>query len=133
VLRFVVLAIVIVSAASYRWFRTGPTSSGADHAEAEPTLNLDTFVVNLEGGNQRAYLRVGITLGLSRPVTRKDNVPVAPLRDTVVSVLSSAQPDQLLSSEGKQRVKDQLLHALQERAPDLGIENVYFTEFLVQI
>jgi flagellar basal body-associated protein FliL len=29
-------------------------------------------------------------------------------------------------------LKQNLLHALQERMPDLGVGEVYFTEFLIQ-
>jgi flagellar basal body-associated protein FliL len=131
---FVYVGFVLIAAsiAIYFFFRSA-SHSAPSHAESETALNLDTFIVNLEGGNQRAYLRVGITLGLSQPLAQKGAVPVAPLRDAIVTVLSSAQPQQLLTSEGKQKVKEDLLKALQERAPALGIENVYFTEFLVQM
>jgi len=130
----VYVSLVLVAASIVACFLLrGALRSDPGHAENETTLNLDTFVVNLEGGNQRAYLRVGIALTLSQPPTRKDAVPVAPLRDAIVTVLSSAQPEQLLTSEGKQKIKKELLIALQERAPALGIENVYFTEFLVQM
>ena len=128
------LAIIIVLAVAvagiYFWPRSG--SSSIAQTEAESTLGLDTFVVNLDGAGQRAYLRVGITLGLSR-LPRKKDVPLAPLRDAILSVLSNEQPEQLLAADGKQKLKADLLKALQERAPDLGIENVYFTEFLVQM
>jgi flagellar basal body-associated protein FliL len=129
---YISLGVVAISIVAYLLFRSAPNGVSS-HAEGEATLNLDTFIVNLESGNQRAYLRVGITLGLSQPLARKDEVLVPPLRDEIVTVLSSAQPDQLLTSEGKQQIKKDLLKALQDRAPALGIENVYFTEFLVQM
>jgi flagellar basal body-associated protein FliL len=131
---YVIVIVVLVAASIAAYFLLRQVASaGSSHSETEATLNLDTFILNLEGGNQRAYLRVGITLGLSQPLPRKLDAPVAPLRDAIVSVLSSAQPEQLLTSEGKQKIKSDLLKALQERAPELGIENVYFTEFLVQM
>ena len=63
----------------------------------------------------------------------EEDVPVAALRDAILGVLSSARAEQLLASDGKQKLKAALLPALQECAPDLEIENVYFTEFLVQM
>jgi flagellar basal body-associated protein FliL len=131
---YLVVALAVAATGIYFWLRPAASTSADAHTEAESTLALDTFVVNLDGAGQRAYLRVGITLGLSRALPRKrDDVPIAPLRDAIPSVLSSAQPEQLLASEGKQKLKADLLQSLQERAPDLGIENVYFTEFLVQM
>jgi flagellar basal body-associated protein FliL len=110
-------------------------STNAEGA-AESTLALETFVVNLTGSGQRAYLRVGITLGLAHPLSTRnqaDAVPTALVRDTILSVLATAQPEALLQIEGKRQLKDELLKALQERAPQMAIQNVYFTEFLVQM
>jgi len=111
-------------------------STGAGEGAAEATLSLETFVVNLAGSGQRAYLRVGITLGLAHPLSSRnqaDVVPTALVRDTILSVLATAQPDALLQIEGKRQLKEELLKALQERVPQMAIQNVYFTEFLVQM
>ncbi len=110
--------------------RAGNLSGGA---LGETTLPLEIFVVNLTGPNQRAFLRVGITLGLGKPLPRNPaEVPTALVRDTILSVLATAQPEELVKAEGKRQLKDELLKALQERVPQLAVENVYFTEFLVQ-
>jgi flagellar basal body-associated protein FliL len=37
-----------------------------------------------------------------------------------------------MTAAGKTKLKADLLHALQERIPQLGVEEVYFTEFLIQ-
>ncbi len=130
----VALVLGLGGIASWYWSRSDSSASAADGAAAESTIALETFVVNLTGSGSRAYLRVGITLGLSHPLlhTKSDAAPIALVRDTILSVLATAQPDELMSIEGKLHVKEQLLKALQERLPQMGIENVYFTEFLVQ-
>ena len=131
----VVLALVLGAAGGiFIWLRPPHSTSAAESSSVQSTLALETFVVNLSGSGERAYLRVGISLGLSHALGRdKDEVPMAQVRDTVLSVLSSAQPAQLLQAEGKRQLKAELLHALQERVPQLGVEDVYFTEFLVQM
>ena len=132
-----IAALLAVAAAGiyFRFHASAAASAPAAAAVAETTLPLETFVVNLNGASQRAYLRVGITLGVSRPLPHdsRGDAPVAPLRDTILSVLASAQPEPLLTAEGKQKLKADLLKALQDRAPELGIQDVYFTEFLVQM
>ena len=130
------IVVVLALAAAGAYFLLRPAAPNAAIAgEAQATLPLETFVVNLEGSGQRAYLRVGITLGLSGAPSRgkKEELPVALIRDTVLSVLSSAHPEKLLTSEGKEKLKNDLLKTLQDRAPELGVESVYFTEFLVQM
>jgi flagellar basal body-associated protein FliL len=57
---------------------------------------------------------------------------MARLRDTILGVLSTWRSDALLAPDGKQKLKQELVHALRERAPELGVEEIYFTDFLVQ-
>jgi flagellar basal body-associated protein FliL len=132
---FLILGIVCaaVVAAILLWWLLSPGSAPQTGPVAS-TLTLDTFVVNL-AGDQRAYLRVGIALGLSRPLSKKqeEKFPMALVRDITVGVLSSTTPQVLLNADGKKQLKATLLDALRARAPDLGIEDVYFTEFLVQM
>ena len=101
----------------------------------ESTLALETFIVNLKGG-ERAYLRVGVTLALTHPLPKQKDeggASVALVRDTILDVLTTASPEQLLQPEGKHQLKTQVLDGLNQRAPDLGVKDVYFTEFLVQM
>jgi flagellar basal body-associated protein FliL len=108
------------------WFarRSGtPVASSVD-GEVAATLHLDTFVLNLADPGQRSYARVGIDLGLSRPLGK--------IRDTIIGVIGQVKADDLASASGKAKLKEDLLHALQQRQPGLGVEDVYFTEFLIQ-
>ncbi len=127
-----IAGLLAVATGIFFWPHSSGSSSASVAGAPETTLALDTFVVNLDSTGQRAYLRVGITLGMSRPLKRED-APVALVRDVILSVLTGAHPDQLLAAEGKQNLKAEILKALREGAPELGINNVYFTEFLVQM
>jgi flagellar basal body-associated protein FliL len=99
----------------------------------QSTLHLESFVLNLVDADQRSYLRVGIDLGLSKEQKRgEEGPPVARIRDTILTVLAVAKVEDLLTADGKAKLKRSLLQALQERTPELGVEEVYFTEFLIQ-
>ena len=133
------LLLSLTAVAGFVWLRTEPSTHALADA-GESTLVLETFVVNLNGGNlpgsgQRAYLRIGVTLGLAHPLppNRPDIVPTALVRDTILAVLASARPDELLKPEGKRQLKVELLKTVQDRVPQLAVENIYFTEFLVQM
>ena len=97
-----------------------------------------SFVVNLADPEENRFLRVGIDLGLENPLPAKEGkggegeVPTARIRDCILAVLSTWHSDALLAPEGKQKLKDELVHALRERVPELGVKEVYFTDFLVQ-
>jgi flagellar basal body-associated protein FliL len=131
----VVLTLLLAVSGVSVWLFSERSTSAAGGAATESTLALEMFVVNLNTTGQRAYLRVGITLGSAQSFqhNKPDAIPTALVRDTILSVLASAKPEELLKAEGKRQLKDELLKALQERVPRLAIDNVYFTEFLVQM
>jgi len=132
----VVAVLGIVLAGAGVWYAMSRGNDASAHAnpaaEVHATLHLETFVLNLADEDQRAYLRVGIDLGLAQEPKHGEAVPTAQLRDTILGVLADAKVEDLLTAAGKAKLKEQLLHALQDRAPELGIEEVYFTEFLIQ-
>jgi flagellar basal body-associated protein FliL len=127
------LAVLVASAAWVLHAGSGRALSSAAPPEGEvrSVLHLDPFVLNLVDPDERAYLRVGIELGLGRE-RKEDNPPVALVRDVILGVLTRCSPSDVLSAGGKARLKQELLAALRQRAPQLGVEDIYFTEFLVQ-
>jgi flagellar basal body-associated protein FliL len=129
-----VVAVAVVGI--WFWASRGATPATAPAPESQTqvrsTLHLETFVLNLADPDQRAYLRVGIDLGLGREEKRDEAALTAPVRDTILGVLAQAKADELMTAEGKTKLKESLLKALQERIPELGVQEVYFTEFLIQ-
>jgi flagellar protein FliL len=105
----------------------------SEETQVKSTLHLETFVLNLSDPDQRSYLRVGIDLGLNKEMKHgENNAPIAEIRDTILGVLAQGKVDELLTTEGKTKLKENLLTALQQRLPQLGVKEVYFTEFLIQ-
>ena len=130
---FFVLAVALIALGIWFWSMSKTEPRGASEGQMKSTLHLESFVLNLADPGQRSYLRAGIDLGLSRPIGKGENgPPLGPVRDTILGVLGQAQADDLVTAKGKAKLKDDLLHALQERVPGLGVEEVYFTEFLIQ-
>ena len=106
-------------------------------ASVTSVIHLDSFVVNLADRNQSSFLKIGIDLGVtsaSAEVKSGDaNTAVLPkIRDTILSVLSTWQSGGLLASDGKTKLKEQILDALHQQVPTVPVKEVYFTEFLVQ-
>ena len=130
------LALAATVGGAWVWKGRTPDAAQAKQSiKVHSVLHLDTFVLNLAGADERAYLRAGIDLGLRTSPKGKESEnapPVALLRDTILGVLSTARPDDLLTQPGKQALKANLLRALRERIPELEVEDVYFTEFLIQ-
>jgi flagellar FliL protein len=107
-------------------------------SQIKAVMHLDPFVVNLADTEENRFLRAGIDLGLGNPLADKEGkggeseIPTARIRDCILAVLSTWRSDALLAPDGKQKLKDELVRALAARVPELGVKEVYFTDFLVQ-
>jgi flagellar FliL protein len=138
----VATALILPLAAGAAWFLLHHSASSTkEKAKAQPKVNtvmhLDPFVVNLADPEGDRFLRVGIDLGLEREQEEPGQpsqaaMSVARTRDTILSILTTCDSEALVSPTGKANLKDQLAKALREHAPELGVREVYFTEFLVQ-
>ena len=128
-------AVLVLGSLGVWWWTAraaeSPVAAGSDTG-VKATLHLESFVLNLADADQRSYLRVGIDLGLGREMGKDSTLPVALVRDTILSVLAQARVDELLTAKGKESLKGDVLRALNQRAPELEVREVYFTEFLVQ-
>jgi flagellar basal body-associated protein FliL len=134
------LAVILLLAAGggilgMFFLRSSPPEKSADAATVRYTLHLDTFVVNLLEPEEKAYLRVGVDVGLDREFANqgtKTGPPVSEVRDTVLEVLAACRAEELLTADGKRKLKEQILASLRGRIPELGAREIYFTEFLIQ-
>jgi flagellar protein FliL len=133
----VVVAMVAMGMAGWFWHRSGSeqsTEAASSASDVQTVLKLDSFVVNLSGSSGNGYLRVGIDLGLGIELKEGESrtAYVARARDTILDVLGSRTVEELLTPEGKTKLKSDLLEAIRGRVPELRCRDVYFTEFLVQ-
>lgn len=135
-----VAVVVLAGAAGFLFLRRAKaatvTPKPAEEApvEIKTILHLETFTVNMDDPEQKTYLRIGIDLGLASVAKgeAKGPAPTALVRDTILSILMVAKPGEVTTAEGKTQLKQHLLEALQQRAPELDVREVYFSEFLMQ-
>jgi flagellar FliL protein len=132
--------VVLLGGGGGGWFYLHQGKS-AQAAPVEKTpefmVHLDTFTVNLADPEESHFLRITIDLGLDhapKGAAEKSTgeFPTARARDSILSVLARGKADILMTPEGKDQLKHDLIQALQESVPDADVRNVYFTEFLVQ-
>jgi flagellar basal body-associated protein FliL len=124
---------MVGGAAGMFWYRSLPRNQSPESEnKVRAVLHLETFTIDRSSVDRKAYLRVGIDVGLTHDLKTGDGTSTVLVRDTVLGALMAARPDELFSSEGKQKLKDHILEVLRQRAPDLGVQEVHFTEFLMQ-
>lgn len=141
------LGVLLIGIGAGTWWgfirpRQASSPDQAEAATARSVLPLESFTVNLADPEEGRFLRVTLDLGVDGqlPASSKgENKPVetgavsmATIRDSILTVLAQCTSDQLLTPEGKTKLKADLLAALNRDVPDLRAREVYFTEFLVQ-
>jgi flagellar protein FliL len=141
---FAVILLVLVGGGIAIWLMLDEGQSAQASKSAKPSgvpkylVHLEGFTVNLADPEETHFLRVTMDLGIDRLPEGVDKekasvaLPVGRIRDAILSVLTTGKADVLLTAEGKAALKRSLVDALNHAVPELGVREVYFTEFLVQ-
>ncbi len=95
------------------------------------SVPLEEFLVNLTGGDH--YLRTTISLGMSKEVKEEETKEkIAPMRDAILTALSSKTLKELSSDDGKEALKKELVEKVNAAAGSDMVVKVYFTAFATQ-
>jgi flagellar FliL protein len=150
IILIVLIALLAAGAAAAgTWFfmsRHGATPAPAQAAAAAAPapsavpvfFPLEPMTVNLQSDDgQQHYLRIGLTLKLNDPRVQQqltDHMPE--VRSRVLLALSNKHPDDLAPLEGKRALATELRTLIEQPndkgAPPISIDDVLFTEFVVQ-
>lgn len=109
-----------------------PQSSKAS-TEVGKKLPLEEFLVNLADPGGEHYLKTTLSLGLRKDVDdKKLEEELAPIKDAVISVLSSTTRDNVITEAGKEKLKNEIKERVNKRLGDAKVVEVYFTAFATQ-
>ncbi len=94
---------------------------------------LEPFLVNLADAEASRYLKIRMELEGSETKPDEEYEKKLPqIRDALLSVLSSKTYQEVLDSEGKRKLKDEVLSKVNPLLTHFKFKKVYFTEFVVQ-
>jgi len=94
---------------------------------------LEPFVVNLADPKGKRYLKVQLKLEVESPEALERIQKATPkLRDLVIIMLTSLTFEEVMTPEGKIRIRDELLERFNQVMRPDRVKNIYFTEFVVQ-
>lgn len=112
-----------------------PNVSGrySDFMNIGPMYPMDQFVVNLLSESGSRYLKSSIDFELSiETLTPEIDKKKSIIRDIVIRSLSSKTIEEISTTKGKERLKDEIVGKINEILTDGYIKNVYFTDFIIQ-
>jgi len=130
----IVVVLAAFGAGGYFFLSKGSLKS----PDAEKTTNityypLKSFVTNLAGDQGTRYLKVTMQFGISDPSLSEElKANSVAIRDAIIAILSSKMYDDIASEDGKQLLKEQIKHAVNRILKKGKIDEVFFTEFVIQ-
>jgi flagellar FliL protein len=117
----------------------GAEGAGAEGAEAAPRApgeaaitSLGSFTVNLRGSGGGRVLRVEVQLETSGANAAVVAGRTVQLRDSVITAISDYTWSELEGTDGKVRLRDELLQRVNGITAPAVVERLYFTQFVVQ-
>jgi flagellar protein FliL len=99
----------------------------------ENLLPLDSFTVNLaQGEGPRRYVRLDAVLKMSNDAKTPEFEARKPqIRDTIISILNTKRPDDLLKKEGKSFLKEEIKASINSFLVDGRVEDIYYISFQI--
>lgn len=107
-----------------------------DDSKVKAVVELQPYVVNLADQGEARYLRMTVSVGVGGG-DEKEEKP-SPLfttrvRNAMLAVLTTKTSEEVLTSEGKMKLRKELLRAARAACHEPRIEAIYITEFIIQL
>ncbi len=110
-----------------------PTKVKTDLLNIGPIYPLDQVIVNLLSQSGRRYLKTTLNLEISNEALQAEiDLKKAVIKDTVITVLSQKTIEEISTTKGKEKLKEELMERLNEFLVDGQVVNIFFTDFVIQ-
>lgn len=115
--------------------RSGAIKSAIpEDEEVKMVVELPPFIVNLADTDQARYLRMTVSLGVEGEEEEKpDQLFMTRVRNAMLAVLSDKTSDQILTVEGKSKLRKELLQAAKAASEEPQVKAIYITDLIVQL
>jgi flagellar FliL protein len=107
-----------------------------DDSAVKQVVELQPFIVNLTDPGEVRYLRLIVSVGLSGEGGAEEKpgpLFMARIRNAMLAVLTTKTSQEVLTIEGKTKLRRDLLRAARAASTEPKVEAVYITEFIVQL
>jgi flagellar FliL protein len=108
-------------------------SSSENNSHTKAIYSLEPLIVNIHDGPELRYLKIKVEFEIKDADSKKDIDPfLAPMQDSILMLLSGKQMGDITTSEGKNKLKNEIMADVGKILPQDIIKGVYFTDFVVQ-
>ena len=136
---FIIIGIGIVllgavgGGAWFLFFKGKPSPPPATAAANGHIYKMEPFLVNLADPGQPRYLKVTLHIESNQEKPSEEYEKRQPqLRDAILTILSSRQYREIMTSEGKAALREEIKGKVNQLLVNLKAQNIFFTEFVIQ-
>ena len=105
-----------------------------DDEDVKHIVELQPFIVNLADAESARYLRMTVSLGMGEAEGEKpDPLFLTRVKNAMLAVLTTKKSEDVLTVEGKAKLRQELLKAAQAASAKPHVEAIYITDFIVQL
>jgi flagellar protein FliL len=142
------VALLLIAGGATIWFYPGIRGMGKASADGKAahtqtstvekvkaTLALEPFLVNLADTDESRFVKGTFQLGLAEELSEKekDTVAIAAMRDSIITLLSSKTADQILTPQGKDKLREEIRTRVNVVSPQVKVLEVFIVDFVVQL
>lgn len=106
-----------------------------DDSKVKQVIELQPFIVNLADKGESRYLRLTISIGIGegKGEEKPDPLFTARIRNALMSVMTAKTSEEVLSVDGKNELRKELLEAAKSVSKEPKVYAIYITDFIVQL
>lgn len=104
--------------------------------DVKEVVELPPFIVNLADTDTPRYLRMTVSLGIGDGEGhsgKPDPLFLTRVKNAMLAVLTNKSSTDILTPEGKSKLRKQLLKAAKAASDEPHVEAVYITDFVIQL
>jgi flagellar FliL protein len=110
----------------------GLADEHSSEAQENPMYELDAFTVNLSDPKTARYVKTTIKLELSNMEVEDELERRTPqVRDLIIILLSSKTYDEMQTTEGKNKLRDEIIKSVNSYLVKGEVKNLFFTNFVI--
>ncbi len=110
-----------------------PGTAAPETPQIAIIYDMKPFIVNLLGNQGKRYLKAKVDIEVnSEEMVSELKERQSQLRDAILLLLASKSFEDISNPEGKTQLRNELVGRINEHLKSGTIQNLYFTEFVVQ-
>ena len=107
-----------------------------DDSAVKQVIELQPYIVNLADPGEARYLRLTVSIGLGGELSEGEKPSplfTARIRNAMLAMLTTKTSQEVLTLEGKAKLRRDLLRAARAASSEPKVEAIYITEFIIQL